>query len=143
MPRDCFSRYTDSMKTFLILLVALVTATPAMAQIGAGEQGEITKTPICSKLTNRSTVSIQGTIALAPQTLPSGEPQQFSDNFKLAPGESREICASGPFYEGRRIDLSIRTLIPLFNCKAALGEEIFLDMEEQPDTTKKYSATCR
>lgn len=80
---------------------------------------------------------------LAPQTLKDGSLQQFSDTFKLKPKESTQICASGPFYEGRRIDLTIRTLIPLFNCKAALGEEIFLDMKQNDDMTKTYSATCR
>lgn len=139
--RKLNSRYTDSMKR-LFFILALCIATPVAAQVGPGEQGEITKAPICSKIINRSSVNIQGTIALAPQTLPDGSPQQFSDNFKISPGEFREVCASGPFYEGRRIDLTIRTLIPLFNCKTMLGQEIFLDMEEK-DGIKRYSATCR
>ena len=129
---------------FALALLYLAAYSPAFAAsaIGAGQEGEITKQPICSKVTNRSTVNIQGTIALAPQTLPDGTPQQFSDNFKLAPNEQKDVCASGPFYEGRRIELTIRTLIPLFSCKTALGREIFLDMGEGDDGTKRYSATC-
>jgi hypothetical protein len=128
---------------YFLILIALLFSAPAFAQNAVpGQHGEITKQPICSKLTNRSTVNIQGSISLATQILPNGDPQQFSDNFKLAPKEQREVCASGPFYEGRRIELTIRTLIPLFSCKTALGKEIFLDMGEDADGTKRYSATC-
>lgn len=105
--------------------------------------GEVTRQPICSKLTNRSTVTIQGTITLAAQKLANGETHQFSENFKLSPNETQDVCASGPFYAGRRIDLTIRTLIPLFSCKTALGQEIFLDMKEVDGGLKQYSATCR
>lgn len=139
------------MKQILLIAATFFLTIPALAQspsarFTAGAQmpdGEVTRQPICSKLTNRSSVTIQGTITLAPQRLENGDVHQFSDNFKLSPGQRQDLCASGPFYEGRRIDLTIRTLFPLFSCKAALGQEIFLDMEEGPGGTKKYSATCR
>lgn len=133
------------MKQILLLAFLLVVTMPAFAQAPARKampEGEVTAQPICSNLTNRSTVTIQGTITLAPQVLKNGETHQFSDNFKLSPNQTREVCASGPFYEGRRIDLTIRTLFPLFSCKTALGQEIFLDMKQEA-ATKKYSATCR
>lgn len=135
------------MKRFLPLFgFCLFLALPVAAQpqfpSSLGKAGEITRQPICSKITNRSSVSIQGTISLMPQTLANGDLHQFSDNFKLAPKEQREVCASGPFYEGRRLELTIRTLIPLFSCKTSLGKEIFLDMGEGEDGVKRYSATC-
>jgi hypothetical protein len=153
---ELIMRYTDSMRRFLFFalmtLCLLPTLTIAQVKSGAAPrvspfapspEGEVTRQPICSKLTNRSTVTIQGTIALAPQTLTNGESHQFSNNFKLSPGERQDVCASGPFYEGRRIELTIRTLFPLFSCKTALGQEIFLDMKQRDDGIKEYSATCR
>ncbi len=134
------------MKYALIPALLMVISLPALAQPqlpdSMGKAGETTPNPICSKLTNRSTVSIQGTLATMTRTLPNGDLQQFSDNFKLLPNEQRDICAAGPFYEGRRIELTIRTLFPLFSCKTQLGKEIFLDMEEDADGIKHYSATC-
>lgn len=126
----------------LLFLSLPVSAASPLPPVGGGKDGEVTRQPICANLINRSVVNIQGSIALMPQVLPDGTPQQYSDIFKLSPNEKKEICASGPFYEGRRIELTIRTLIPLFSCKTSLQRDIYLDMTEDYDGVKKYSATC-
>lgn len=133
---------------FVFSLLSLALASPAFAAspikpIEFGKEGEISRQPDCANLINRSSVTMNGTIALMPQTLPDGKIQQYMDNFKLAPNESREICASGPFYAGRRLELTIRSLIPLFSCKTSLAGDIHLDMSEDYEGVKQYSATCR
>lgn len=135
------------MKSFLLttaLLFGLSSSALAQPQLSndMGRDGEVVHQPICSKLVNRSGVTIQGTVMTQKQVLKNGQEQQFSDNFKLSPNQFREICSSGPFFQGRKIDLTIRTLIPLFNCKTQLGRTIYLDMEEDSEGIKRYSATC-
>lgn len=132
------------MRFLSILLLALLAAPSSFAQINnlPQKEGEVLSKPICSALKNRSDVSIQGTLATAPQTLKNGDISRHRDNFRLMPGERKEFCVSGPFFEGRRIELTIRTLIPLFDCKTKITKEILLDSIIQDDGSRKYSATC-
>jgi len=118
-------------------------ATPASAQTPLlGRDGEITPYPICSHLINRSTVTMYGSLETMPQDI-DGKSVHQDSNFKLAPGEKREFCASGPFYAGQKLELTIRTLIPMFSCKTGIAKDIYLDMQEDDDGTKTYSATCQ
>ena len=128
-----------------IFLVCLFSF-PALAQIAmpplGGKEGEITSQPICTYLTNRSDQTILGTISTAAQTLPSGDSVRHRDNFRLAAGERKQICTTGPFYEGRRLEIVLKTLLPLFDCKTRIDREIFLDATLQESGFKKLSATC-
>lgn len=82
-----------------------------------------------------------GTLATAPQKLPSGDTAKHRDNFKLPAGERKQFCAAGPFYQGQRLELILRTVIPLFSCKTKIDREIFLDAKQE-NGYKKLSATC-
>jgi hypothetical protein len=121
-----------------ILLTTDAWAQPAMMT----REGEVLAAPVCGKLINDSTVSIHGSIATMAQIVESGESLTHTLNFALKPGEETEICSKGPFYDGQRLDLTIRTLIPLFNCRTRIDRDIYLRMEEEQDGTKTYSATC-
>ena len=125
-------------------LTVFLFCVPAFAQVpdSSGKQGEILGKPICSYLTNRSDQTIIGTIATAAQTVASGDVVKHRQNFKLSSGERRQFCAAGPFYEGRRLELTLRTIIPLFSCKTKIEREIFLDAQPDDNGIKKLSATC-
>ena len=128
----------------IFMMILLLLTVPAFAQTSAteGKEGELLPQPLCTYLINRSDQTIIGTISTASQTLPSGDSVKHRSNFKLAAGAREQICAAGPFYEGRRLELVIRTLIPLFSCKTKLDQEIFLDSLPQPGGFRKLSATC-
>lgn len=99
--------------------------------------------PVCGMLVNISKQTIMGSIATAPQALPSGDNVRHRENFRLAAGERKQICAAGPFYEGRRLDLVLRTLLPLFDCKTRIDRgDIRLDAVPQSGGFKKLTATC-
>lgn len=125
----------------LILLV--LSAMPAFAQVSSRQAaGEIVSQPICTYLVNRSDQTIMGTMATKSQTLADGTVAAHSDNFKLGAGERRQFCAAGPFFEGRRLELTIRTLIPLFSCYTKIDRDIYLDAKPDQGGFKKLSATC-
>lgn len=130
------------MKFLSLPLALLLLSMPAHA-FGPEPEGEVTAQAICSNLINRSSVTIQGSFETAKQTLADGTRASHVSNFKLSPNEEKKICAAGPFYEGRRINLTIRTLFPLFSCKTRIDQDIFLDMKEIAYGQKEYSATCR
>lgn len=136
------------MKRFLLsaCLLSYVFSVPALAQAPlpavASKAGEVTSRPFCGMLVNRSSVSMRGTVATMAQTLPDGTQARHTINYKLAPGEKKQICASGPFYEGRKLELTIRSLIPLFSCMTRMEGDVYLDMKEDSEGVKRYSATC-
>lgn len=139
------------MKTFFLAGCLLLLFTSAgLAQgfpalngtgPGTGKEGEILAKPLCTWLTNRSDQTIMGFIATAAQPVASGDIVKHRENFRLDAGQRQRICAAGPFYEGQRLELTIRTIIPLFTCKTKLDREIFLDAKPAPEFTK-LTATC-
>lgn len=133
------------MKFISLALVILFLSSPAYAQIdlSGGKEGEVLSQPICTEMTNDSDVSMQGTISTAVQTLKNGDLARHRDNFKLMPGQTREICASGPFFEGRRLELVVRTMIPLFSCKTKIDRKITLTARLDDEGIRRYSANCR
>lgn len=123
---------------FLIALLSLPLSAPS-----AQTMGEITSKPICGKLENRAGQTILGSIATAEQRIDSGDLVSHKENFKLEDGETWDICTRGPFFPGQRLELTIRTLMPLFSCRTKIDQTIYLEAERQAGGFKKLSATCR
>jgi len=127
----------------ILFLLTIFIAIPAYAQPPSTEpSGEITSRPVCGKLVNRSDQTIMGKIATKSQMLPSGDMVAHQENFKLLSGQEREICAAGPFFQGRRLELTLRTIIPLFSCYTKIDRTIYLDAKPDETGFKKLSATC-
>lgn len=84
-----------------------------------------------------------GTITTAPQRLASGDNVRHKDNFTLKAGERQEICASGPFYEGQRLEVILRTIIPLFNCRTKIDRgDIELNVTVKESGFRTLTAKC-
>lgn len=47
-------------------------------------------------------------------------------NFNLQDGETVEVCSTGPFFPGYKVELTIRTIMPLFTCHTRLSGNIYL-----------------
>lgn len=145
-------RILGCMKQLMLLLFLLVClpvsavmaqpALPARSPVGIGKEGEVLSKPICSWLNNRSKQTILGTMTTAPQTLPDGSSARHRNNFRLSAGERRQFCAAGPFFEGQRVEITLRTLLPLFTCKTKIDREIFLDAKPGDGGFTKLTATC-
>lgn len=132
---------------FFFFLFLIFTSLPALAQIdppplSRGKAGDIITKPKCTFLVNRSDQTMMGTVSTAPQTLPGGDVVRHRENFKLEAGKRQEICSTGPFYEGYRLEVEIKTLIPLFTCRTTLDREIFLEAEDGDGGFRKLTATC-
>lgn len=126
----------------ILLLILIIFPVPAFAQLYPQKDGEITTSPICAMLTNRSNQTIMGTLMTMPQTLASGDSVRHQENFRLEAGGKKQFCTTGPFFEGQRIELVIRTLMPLFTCKTKIDRDIYLDATPQDDGFIKLTATC-
>lgn len=94
-------------------------------------EGEITSEPICFVLKNTAPYGVMGTIATNYFTTADGVRDSHKSNFRFdaagstnpdtgAPTDRRQICTAGPFFDGRKIRITLRTLFPIFECKTAI-----------------------
>src|SRR5689334_7697741 len=103
----------------IVLLAAPVRAqegAPALPAIAEGMDGEITAQPLCFNVLNKAPYSIVGTFSTNIYTTPEGIQAHHRANFRLGPEEQTNSCSSGPFYKGRKLDMVLKSLVPLFAC---------------------------
>lgn len=117
---------------------------------------EITQEPICFMVKNTAPYKVYGSFVTDYYTRPDGVRARHTSNFRLDaageidpkegyPTDRAEFCSYGPFYEGRKLELVIRTLVPIFSCKTAveLGEIVIKGMrKEPPESGTKTWAEC-
>lgn len=110
---------------------------------------DVTDTPICTQIINEGEYSVRGTIATAraiyegsDDDVLNGTLARHEENFNIPPQGRWDVCSRGPFYEGKRLELTIRSLIPLFTCQTNLYEPIIIrDMRDSAGEYKVW-ATC-
>ena len=139
------------MKIF-ILCLALFSCLPehVIAQ-------EITDEPICFTLRNDANHRVYGSVSTAYVTNQYGLKIHYDGSFRLeAKGTTdpetgyekdiTEFCSSGPFFPGRKLEITLRTLIPVFSCKSSVevGEIVIHSQTIMKDgvEVKKMWATC-
>lgn len=124
----------------MIALIALLILLPCTA----GAQ-EITSEPICFTVRNTANYKVYGSFVTDYYTSPDGIRARHTSNFRLEeagakdpkegyPTDAAEFCSYGPFFPGRQLELVLRTLVPIFSCKTAIGVgEIVIKGERLPD----------
>ena len=125
------------MKIFLLLVLLIIFPVTAQAM------DLISPTPQCATIKNTSDITMIGSLRTEYGTAKDGSKQRHEQNFRLPPGESTEACSTGPFYKGYQVELILKTLIPVFNCKTRLAGTILLRADKDPKTDKhKIYAVC-
>lgn len=111
------------MKLFFTLLIFCLTGSA-----NALAEGDYltTQEPICTTLTNEAPYNVIGTVATNSFVRPDGIKTYHRSNFRLATDEGIDICSYGPFYPGYRLEITLRTLIPVFSCKTTLNEPLII-----------------
>lgn len=115
---------------------------------------EIVQEPICFIVRNEAPYKIYGNFVTDYYTTPEGDQARHRSNFRLDeagakdpekgfPLDVAEFCSYGPFYEGRQLELVIRTLVPIFSCKTSVEKgEIVIKGERLPEGGTKTWAEC-
>lgn len=134
---------------FLSLLITFTVMAEAYAQ-----QPDISSEPICFQVRNAQDFRMLGSIGTDYYTTPQGIQARHRSNFRLEaagskdeegfPTDRAEFCSYGPFYPGRKLELTIRTLFPVFSCMTRLDQgEIVLQAERnENDNGYNYFADC-
>tara|TARA_R110001592_G_scaffold29350_9_gene106592 strand:+ start:8892 stop:9314 length:423 start_codon:yes stop_codon:yes gene_type:complete len=139
------------MKLFLLTVLAIPFFSCTL------QAQEITDEPICFTIRNTANHRVYGEIATHSITAPDGQTIHHTGTFRLEAFGTRhpekgyltdrtEFCSTGPFYPGRQLELTIRTLFPIFSCKTSveLGEIVIQSNQitEDGQTITKTWATC-
>ena len=132
---------------YVVFLILILIATPAYTQ-------DVTPSPICFTVRNEAPYTVYGEVSTDYYTTENGTKARHTGTFRLAKAGSKheekgyfidrsEFCSSGPFYPGRQLELTLRTLIPTFSCKTNIElEEIVIKGKRHKDGSTKTWAIC-
>lgn len=127
----------------LQILAATFFCTLLLLPAESARAQEIGDSPVCFKLRNTADWTIRGDVSTDYFIAPNGQRGRHRANFSLGPGEDREVCTTGPFYPGRRQDLTLRTIIPVFSCRTRVDAgDIIIKGGKTPEGKSKTWAEC-
>jgi hypothetical protein len=123
--------------------VDMPTDTPPILQPLTGAAGEIGQTPQCFNVINKAPYTVLGTVSTDYYTRPDGMKARHRSNFNLKTGEQTRFCTQGPYYEGGKVELVLRTLVPVFDCKTRVDGDIVINGRMKPEGGTDSWAICR
>ncbi len=147
------------MKGFLAAAVfvpffAFMSVTPVSAQLGAPEiVPDIVQEPLCFAVRNEAPYKIYGNFGTDYYTAADGRRARHRSNFRLDepgstdkegnPSDRAEFCSYGPFYPDRKLEIVLRTLVPIFSCKTRIDQgEIVIKGKRKPEGGTDTWAEC-
>jgi hypothetical protein len=140
------------MVRFLFMIVILCLSAPAMAQLESPflpttptvprAFGAISSTPQCFNVVNTAPYTVYGSIHSNFFVRPDGIKTRHKSNFRLAPDDYNEFCTTGPFYDGNKVELVLRSLVPIFTCKTIATGNIIVQGRRLPEGGTETKALC-
>jgi hypothetical protein len=117
------------------------------------EAQDIVQEPLCFKVRNEAPYKIYGNFITDYYTTPDGSQAKHRSNFRLDepgsvdeqgnPADEAEFCSYGPFYPDRKLEMVLRTLVPIFDCKTKIDQgEIVIKGERKPEGGTNTWAEC-
>ncbi len=137
------------MKISLMALFLLIISVAPGAQAQ-----DISAEPICFELINEAPYRVYGTFNTDLYTRPDGKRARHRSNFRLDPPgavhkteghplDRAEFCSYGPFYPGGKLELTIRTLVPVFACQTRIDQgPIVISGYRKPEGGAVTTAAC-
>jgi len=138
------------MKHLILLTLFLICFAPTVN----AQSPDIVSDPICFQVRNSQDFTMLGTIGTNFYVTPDGTKARHRSNFRLGaagsvdrdgyPNDRAEFCSYGPFFAGRKLELTIRTLFPVFSCQTRLdmGEIVIKAKRNDDDSGYDYWAEC-
>lgn len=133
------------MKAFcgiIIFLLCLAMGSAFSVAQGDFVMGEILEEAQCFNVVNKAPYRVHGRIMTDAYIRPDGIKAHHRSNFRLSEGERVEFCTSGPFFDGRTVDFTLRTLVPIFYCRTAITGDIVIYGRKKRDGGTETYAEC-
>ena len=120
---------------------------------GYSQQLDVVQEPVCFQVINEAPYKVYGDFRTDYYTRPDGIRAKHRSNFRLEepgtlheegyPLDRAEFCSYGPFLPGRQLELTLRTLIPIFSCKTKLDQgPIVIKGRRKPEGGTETWAEC-
>lgn len=115
---------------------------------------EVLQEPLCFMVRSEAAYKVYGSIVTDYYTNPTGTRARHRSNFRLEPVgtlhedgyplDRAEFCSYGPFYPDRKLDIVLRTLIPIFECRTRVdqGELVITGERNAEDTGNVTEVAC-
>ena len=108
----------------------------------AAPMGEVISEAQCFNVINKAPYTVYGSINTNYFVTSDGIKTRHKSNFRLSSQEKVEFCTYGPFYEGRKLELVLRTLLPIFNCKTGVTEDVIIYGRRKSEGGTETYAVC-
>lgn len=127
---------------YLTLLLGGMVFSNAYAQ--EKPDPEYVYPPICFEITNTAPYTVFGEVSTAEDQNDQGKIVTHRAVFRLKNQESEPVCSTGPYYEGSRLRITLRTIFPIFECKTLIYEDadIIIRGQVQNDGTTETWIEC-
>ena len=96
----------------------------------------------CFIIKNAAPYTIMGSFRTNFFEAVDGTQARSQTNFRMAPGVSEEYCTYGPFYSGGRLEVILRTIVPIFSCFTVAEGEITIRGKVEKTGSKTW-IECR
>jgi len=128
-----------------VILVFLGICFPAIAQdmVTPRAFGEVSAEPECFNIVNKAPYTVFGSVNSNFFIRGDGVKTRHKSNFRLESESYVRFCTSGPFYDGHRMELVLRTIVPIFECKTTVLEDIIIDGYRKEEGGTETKASCR
>lgn len=123
------------------LAVLLCLGSAAQAQEDF-KLGEILPSPQCFNIVNEAPYGVYGSLTTGKYQTPQGVIAHHRSNFRLEPGMQQQFCTTGPMYPDGKLELTLRSLVPLFTCHTGINGDVVIHGDKKPDGTIKTWADC-
>jgi hypothetical protein len=117
-------------------VLAPVLAQPELPSIPGAARS------VCGVVRSTIPFKIYGTLSTDVAGQKDGVDVRHKSAFSLTEGQRIEVCSQGPFYEGERLELTLKTMFPVFSCRTKIDREITLSVIPRTGGGYDYSATC-
>ncbi|MCK5284973.1 MAG: hypothetical protein KAJ86_05245 [Alphaproteobacteria bacterium] len=132
---------------FLLIFIALYLLPVSV------QSQRIVNEPICFQVINEAPYKIYGRFSTDRYIRPDGIKTRHRSNFRLEeagsvheegyPIDRAEFCSYGPFYPEFKLDLTLRTLVPIFDCRTRIDQgAIIIQGRRKPEGGTETKAIC-
>lgn len=134
---------------FSIFMTFLLSSLFFATQVAAydAEHPLLSPTPQCADIRNKTNRTVYVGVRTNYFMGKDKSKERHEASLRLDPNEHQQVCATGPFYDDYRVEIILRTIMPLFDCKTKLEGSLTITATDAKtddgDTYTKLSLDCR
>lgn len=126
------------MKRFLSCLTLALLLTPAAARAQV-----FSDTPLCLTLYNSLDYEVLGHVETAEYHDAKGKLSWHRSNFRLNPEQQQKVCATGPFFDGYKLRVVLKTVMPLYSCLTTMDRILTISKKNDENGITLPVADCK